>query len=154
MNFLTKNNCIILFVILVSYSKLFGCVCENFNFTPNIEEKHLKNLDFITGEVLYTKTIRKRKTKRNRIAHDVTKVRIKIFKNFSNKKRRITIWTASNHLACGFHFKKKNKYLVALAKEKNKYKTSICLPTKELSQADEDLSFLEKKITIKYTFNL
>lgn len=147
MNLLIKNSSFIFFIILLSYSNTFCCVCENFSFSPDIEAKHLENLRFITGKVLFIKTIKKKKSNEIRTPHTVLKVRIKIFKNFYNKKKKLTIWTGANNLACGVPFKKGANYLITFSiQKKKKFKTNICLPTKLLEEANKDILFLEKKV--------
>lgn len=140
-----KNSLFLLFFILTYITPAFSCVCADWDFSPDLEKKHLKYLEFATGKVLSIK----KKLRKGRSPYMITKVKIKIHKNFYNKKSILIIWTGANHLDCGFHFKKGASYFIAFSRKEKKYKTNSCLPTKNLKDASKDLFFLEKNRLVK-----
>ena len=125
-----------------------ACVCEGFIFHPNLDTNFLNNkhLYYITGKV-------ERISKINRVEEfgyrkqplSFYKVVIKVRKNYSNKRKKIIIYTHTASSACGYKFEEGASYFITFYRSDNVYKTSICVPVKQLENAVEDLKLINKR---------
>lgn len=125
---------------------------------PPVEEKHLKEdrYQILTGRVLDIQKVSQplyidtteltdfQKSQRN----TYYLVTISIIKTYGHGISVDTIDIATGtmpSLDCGFPFEKNKEYLITLTtknEDQEYYWTSICVPTKELSDAKKDMEFI------------
>ena len=141
-------NSIILITILFAPLQGKACVCDNFNFHPDLDTSHLnrKYFHYITGKVeRISKIKRVEEFGYRKQPLSFYKVVIKVRKNYFNKRKKIIIYTHTALSACGYKFEEGASYLITFCRSENVYKTSVCLPVKQLENAVEDLKLLNKR---------
>ncbi len=141
----------LLFLLLSGIStNIKACVCKDWAFMPAVQQEHLNENDYkiITGKVIQVKrVVTKHKIYVQKMGIPYNLVTVQVIQSFGQKKiaETIVIRTGTNAFHdCGFPFQEGEKYLITLSarRRKNAYFTSVCVPTKSLSQAEGDLKFL------------
>jgi hypothetical protein len=131
----------------ILHERAIACSCQFVGGGPPCSD-YWKSAAIFTGKVVAISTILVEIEPGNpkwRIQERL--VRFSIEKTFKGHARKeVELITGMTTASCGYQFKEGESYLVyatPYAKSRNRLFTSICHRTKLLSQADEDLSYLQ-----------
>jgi len=151
---------ILLTIFTILNFSSFGCVCSDWAFMPAVNDKHLDedNYQILSAKVIDIKSITEPLYSDTTGLSDYQKshkrtynlITLSIIENYGSTITADTITIATGTMSaldCGFPFKKNKKYLITLSKNNDgqqRFWTSICVPTRKLKDAKEDIAFIEK----------